>query len=433
MFTVIMWNHCPVVQGVMVVWPAQFIMVPVGIWTYVKRNVLQLRCCDFQLGLNGRIFAVVHLILVFHWFTKMLASNDKLVCGDTFGSVRLLYQVPCYLYAIGNGAMAINILLNVSPRYLCRREVSLEAVVAHKTPASVVGLAEDDDSIDLPEGKESGYVGESNERSDAEAMDDNETDQRPIDPPRYWKTREDHTWDKIDVSNDYIPIFQHLLESTWKETKTRDRNGDMPTGVTVKKVQRIEDPKMWNRFYLKRHELVVSRRGRCTPVEILDGSDATEGQVATALSLREDPFATTMLGPCMENMCEFYLFHGTSPEGALGIVRQGFDLSRAGTSTGAMFGRGAYFAECASKADEYAREEELTGMYAILVCRVICGEMFRTTRALNEEIDRSTYDGVLGDREASVGTYREFVVMTEDQVYPEFIVLYERVFLFERV
>jgi len=33
---------------------------------------------------------------------------------------------------------------------------------------------------------------------------------------------------------------------------------------------------------------------------------------------------------------------------------------------------------------------------------------------------------VLGDRKASVGTYREFVVYGDDQVYPEYLVLYSR-------
>eukprot|EP00415_Alexandrium_ostenfeldii_P004928 UN4928 len=35
-------------------------------------------------------------------------------------------------------------------------------------------------------------------------------------------------------------------------------------------------------------------------------------------------------------------------------------------------------------------------------------------------------DIVLGDREAVVGTYREFVVFDERLVYPEFVILYER-------
>ena len=36
------------------------------------------------------------------------------------------------------------------------------------------------------------------------------------------------------------------------------------------------------------------------------------------------------------------------------------------------------------------------------------------------------YDGALGDREASAGTFREFVVYDEAQVYPEYVVIYRR-------
>ena len=40
--------------------------------------------------------------------------------------------------------------------------------------------------------------------------------------------------------------------------------------------------------------------------------------------------------------------------------------------------------------------------------------------------DSGSYESVLGDREASVGTYREFIAFSEKQIYPEFLVLYRR-------
>ena len=52
------------------------------------------------------------------------------------------------------------------------------------------------------------------------------------------------------------------------------------------------------------------------------------------------------------SMNEFYLMHGTSPDGALGITDKGFRLELTGSHAGSMFGQGAYFAECSSKADE---------------------------------------------------------------------------------
>jgi len=160
----------------------------------------------------------------------------------------------------------------------------------------------------------------------------------------------------------------------------------------------------------------------------MGGREDGVGQVRTHKVCETAP---SVFGPCEASVNEHYLFHGTSPEGALGIIREGFDLSLAGTSTGLMFGPGAYFAENSSKFDEYAQADDFSGMCAVLVCRVLCGEMYHTLG----EVDHATvtklefkekYDGVLGDREASVGTYREFVVFGQDQVYPEYLVFYDR-------
>ncbi len=56
--------------------------------------------------------------------------------------------------------------------------------------------------------------------------------------------------------------------------------------------------------------------------------------------------------------------------------------------------------------------------------------MFRVTDsdlpAIEEALQTGDYDSVLGDREHAVGTYREFVVFSEDLVYPEYICIYER-------
>ena len=41
---------------------------------------------------------------------------------------------------------------------------------------------------------------------------------------------------------------------------------------------------------------------------------------------------------------------------------------------------------------------------------------------------RAGYDSVCGDRLAAVGTFREMVFFNEEAVYPEFIVIYTRVF-----
>merc|ERR1719272_616412 len=67
-----------------------------------------------------------------------------------------------------------------------------------------------------------------------------------------------------------------------------------------------------------------------------------------------------------------YLLHGTNPSSAMSILKTGFGLDHAGSSTGTMFGNGIYLAECSSKSDEYGQDDggnTYPGVRAILVCR----------------------------------------------------------------
>merc|ERR1711998_625126 len=128
---------------------------------------------------------------------------------------------------------------------------------------------------------------------------------------------------------------------------------------------------------------------------------------------------------------EALLAHGTNPSSAMGILKTGFSLSAAGKSTGTMFGYGIYLAECVSKSDEYAREDNggtYPGLYAMLVCRSLIGNPYVVQEA-GDHIDAAKAQGcdcVCGDRESKVGTYREFIFYDQRQVLPEYAVIYKR-------
>jgi len=224
-----------------------------------------------------------------------------------------------------------------------------------------------------------------------------------------------------------------LMDETWKTRATRDRTGALPKRLLIKKVQRIEAPGLWNRFSRYRREMSLSAKnstaGHRTPLESLREG----GELAPVRTKSICETAPELFGPCDSAINEHYLFHGTSPTGALGIIREGFDLNRARPGAALLFGPGAYFAEASSKFDEYASVDEFSGMCAVLVCRVLCGEMYRALRKVDPEVVSDPgfvdkYEGILGDREASVGTYREFVVFRQEQVYPEYLVFYDREF-----
>lgn len=75
---------------------------------------------------------------------------------------------------------------------------------------------------------------------------------------------------------------------------------------------------------------------------------------------------------------EFLLFHGTSATAAKSICADGFNggLSGVGRSNLLNFGKGIYFAETSSKANQFSREEG--GIKTMLICRVTCGHMRRS-------------------------------------------------------
>lgn len=101
-----------------------------------------------------------------------------------------------------------------------------------------------------------------------------------------------------------------------------------------------------------------------------------------------------------------------------------------------MYGHGMYLAECSSKSDEYAKADTdglFPGYYCLVLCRVVLGEFITmgpggeaVHPTIETALNSGKFESVLGDREAAVGTYREFMVYTERQLYPEYIVMYTR-------
>eukprot|EP00930_Biecheleria_cincta_P064706 TRINITY_DN50340_c0_g1_i1.p1 TRINITY_DN50340_c0_g1~~TRINITY_DN50340_c0_g1_i1.p1 ORF type:complete len:617 (-),score=120.47 TRINITY_DN50340_c0_g1_i1:128-1978(-) len=251
--------------------------------------------------------------------------------------------------------------------------------------------------------------------------------------PSYWKNRDLNVTfdDKVKLPAEQIPKFQKLLDVTFKDKATRDRKtGEMPKRLKVEHVIRMEDSAMWSRFLSKRAQLAAFKH---TPLADLPGSG--RAKTARPMSDTEAALLPDCLGELTTELNETYLFHGSGPAGALGIGENGFDMSRVGSNVGTMFGGGAYMAEASSKSDEYAQEDGsgvFAGKLALLLCRTLLGNMFYITESnipiIEEALATGKYHAVLGDRESVVGTYREFVVFDEAQLYPEYVIIYKRCF-----
>lgn len=248
--------------------------------------------------------------------------------------------------------------------------------------------------------------------------------------PAYWSNQDLSAGfnERNEIPEAFQDQIQRLLDGTFRTVQTRDRHGGIPSRLRLLKSHRVENSKMWTRYLKAKARIIAKRPEGVQGVNLLDGNPDS-GNVRTS-----EVLGASFMEHLDSSVNEFYLWHGTTPEGAIGISSDGFRLAFAGSHAGTFFGQGCYFAECSSKSDEYARSGEslYAGVYALLLCRVSCGSLFRITMpdhaAISKALDTGDYDSVLGDREASVGTYREFVVYDEDLIYPEYVVLYERKF-----
>jgi len=219
-----------------------------------------------------------------------------------------------------------------------------------------------------------------------------------------------------------IQDLQDMFDRTFKRILTRDRvfeyqattNEEMPYRLELVHAFRSENLPLMKRF-------IERRKGYAggTPLE--------------AKTLGGSTFVNSRLGEG-----EALLFHGTNPSSAVSILKTGFTLNHAGKSTGTMFGYGVYMAECSSKSDEYACDDSggnFPGLRALLLCRCLVGNPYIVQKA-GDYIDEAKAGGcdcVLGDRETTVNTYREFIFFDEAQVLPEYAVIYKRQYSKEAV
>lgn len=270
--------------------------------------------------------------------------------------------------------------------------------------------------------------------------------------PQYWTnfrgtTAKGAEFDQMYlVSEEHHNVFNQLLAQSYKSRATRDRRcpkktdacpstpggcpcvqpgGDpgLPVCYLVRQVIRVESSAIWARYMMKKDEI---RRKR-----IDESIQRFDPLVVTHQLCRrhEEVFA-----PLSEDMNEVYLLHGTGVRTTLAIAQNDFNINLAGSNAGTMYGRGCYLGENCTKADEYASDEPggyYNGVYAMVLCRTLMGKFFYTeSRDENagDHVSAGSFDSTCGDRTKSVDTFREFVVYDNSQVYPEYVIMYNKVY-----
>jgi len=236
--------------------------------------------------------------------------------------------------------------------------------------------------------------------------------------------------------------FQALLDSSHRAVWTRDRGGDgIPDRLQLVNLVEVANGELWVDYMARqegiRRELqseshkteTGQRSGVDDFAQTFFEVDADTNLIAVGGAGEEHLFAPP-LDHCVN---EVLLFHGTSPLAAETISRQNFRVDFAGSNAGTLYGRGVYFAENASKSDEYTRPHIRTGNRTLLLCRVTLGKPYYTDQVDVNPRDcehaclKQSFHSILGDRRKCRGTFREFVVFDEDQVYANYILTYRRV------
>jgi len=252
----------------------------------------------------------------------------------------------------------------------------------------------------------------------------------PAPVPKYWQNQNwrDEAFNMLVPCPSLVSSFQDLVDGTYKKVVTRDRrSGQLPERLRVTNVMRIENRDLWAQYCAGREGVKAKRRHRAVALEKLTKAGPAQTMALASSDLKQD---------IDRDINEVLLWHGTSPNGAMGIKNEGFRMSKAGTNAGSMFGPGIYLAENSTKSDEYAQDDKdglYQGQFCLLLCRAVLGQVLQMVDGgeavhgmVSEAMRSEKYDSVLGDRAVAVGTYREFVIYKAEQAYPEYVILYNR-------
>eukprot|EP00038_Savillea_parva_P030230 m.76445 g.76445 ORF g.76445 m.76445 type:complete len:702 (-) comp9062_c0_seq1:278-2383(-) len=223
----------------------------------------------------------------------------------------------------------------------------------------------------------------------------------------------------VDVSTTMRERLQWLMNKTARPDthgSGRDSHGCTFNKFSVVSVERIDNFKLWQSYATKRAQIHAASGAKISDVP------------TTQMRLPYGVNANLDLG---KN--EFYLFHGT-PNGNVAdfIKKDGFDFRVC--STEGMLGQGLYFADSASKSDQYTGQG--ADLYMFLA-RVVVGTPhctntrrgFRRPPCVQGCLETQ---GCLHERTDSVffsspaKNFREFVVYDNAQCYPEYLVRYRR-------
>lgn len=243
----------------------------------------------------------------------------------------------------------------------------------------------------------------------------------------------------VDVDQTTFQNIEQLLASTWEPSKIghgRDASGlgDLKfSAIKVTSVQRVENLHVYEQYCQRRQHLFHKAGEYGVFKKLSDLPNVQHGN-----SKVEKYIPKIWKSTLYPEVNEGFFFHGTKKENVQGVIKQGLD-SRMGEGQ-AVFGRALYMAESSTKADQYTDsrgQRSRTGLQ-MFVMRVSLGDICLLKKERNlcrppclesdcdsDKCDHDKrYDSVVEEERY---IFREFVVYDSHQVYPEFLITYDRV------
>ncbi|CAE7765672.1 Tnks [Symbiodinium sp. CCMP2456] len=236
--------------------------------------------------------------------------------------------------------------------------------------------------------------------------------------------RPDGCTDEVKRSAIYA-VLMRSMASHRKEIKSLE--WCPPPEVVVTRFVEVKNPVRQGLYEAGLHEVLQRNPNGCSPIPDI-----------TALSCHCAQFGSMDLN-------EFLLFHGCPLHTCEQIASRGFDPQRGGEVVGAMFGRGTYFAQNASKSDFYTTCSECSGDAAhgdcshphgercLVLARVLLGQSLPvTTEKLKgitrapERQDGEPYDSITALTREHGGRvdHMEFVIFKEQMALPQYLIYY---------
>lgn len=275
---------------------------------------------------------------------------------------------------------------------------------------------------------------EHNGRSVRSCKSSEESDDELDRPPNYWfHALNTGFFHDLCRASSTEPIIQALMDKTWaperfshrrssskdgKALEAGDPGGDMPLSIKLLKALRIEDSQIWAEYCDAKSQLRESRQGLRGVQEV-----RTMASLPARVRDRLD-----------RDVNEVYLWHASSPGKIKDIMCQGVERGLFLASDG-DFGPGVYFSEDSAHADESCEDDHCgfyEGNYAMMLCRVLLGNVDRVDCAGRTAGDRRgcgrEFDSTVGKASASSGDFSEFVVPERSRFYPEYAIVYERIY-----